>query len=109
MSDINKNGGPAFPVLAYGYTAGGDISTNPAPKMYEGMSLRDWFAGMALQALKPIEYVEGIGFANDARCAYALADAILAEREKVKCTCGEPHISDRIIHCYDGKPCHVKE
>jgi len=26
-----------------------------------------------------------------------------------KCSCGEPHISDRIVHCYDGKPCYVKE
>lgn len=26
-----------------------------------------------------------------------------------KCTCGEPHISDRIQHRYNGKPCFVKE
>ena len=25
------------------------------------------------------------------------------------CTCGEPHISQRIQHCYNGKPCYVKE
>lgn len=26
-----------------------------------------------------------------------------------KCSCGEEHISNRIQHCYDGKPCYVKE
>lgn len=25
------------------------------------------------------------------------------------CTCGEPHISNRIQHRYDGKPCFVKD
>ena len=29
--------------------------------------------------------------------------------EKVNCTCGEPHISDRIIHRQNGLPCYVKE
>mgnify|MGYP001585763172 CR=1 FL=1 len=29
--------------------------------------------------------------------------------EEQKCSCGEPHISDRIRHCYDGKPCFVIE
>ena len=28
---------------------------------------------------------------------------------EVKCTCGEPHISDRITHRYDGKPCYVTD
>ena len=28
---------------------------------------------------------------------------------KEACTCGEPHISQRIQHCYNGKPCYVKE
>ena len=25
------------------------------------------------------------------------------------CSCGEPHISDRIEHRYDGSPCYVRE
>ena len=29
--------------------------------------------------------------------------------EKVNCTCGEPHISDRIVHRQNGLPCYVKE
>lgn len=24
------------------------------------------------------------------------------------CTCGEPHISEHVVHCYDGKPCYIK-
>ncbi len=28
--------------------------------------------------------------------------------EGKKCTCGEPHISKMIEHCYDGKPCYLK-
>lgn len=26
-----------------------------------------------------------------------------------KCSCGEPHISDRTIHRYDGNPCYIDE
>lgn len=26
-----------------------------------------------------------------------------------QCSCGEPHISKRIVHRYDGKPCYVAE
>lgn len=54
-----------------------------------GMSLRDHFAGLALQALlsredtgfKPSDAVIGEGFAS---LAYAVADAMLAERTKVR-------------------------
>ena len=31
------------------------------------------------------------------------------KEDKPECTCGEPHISSRIQHCYDGKPCYVKD
>ena len=45
----------------------------------QGMSLRDWFAGMALQGIK----WNGYESLNDsAQVAYALADAMLKEREK---------------------------
>jgi len=50
-----------------------------------GMSLRDWFAGMALQGIctidrrtSPIDDTQRI----TARTAYQLADAMLAERER---------------------------
>jgi hypothetical protein len=75
-----NNGGPAFPFETERvYNDGGSIDTidysNP------GMSLRDWFAGMAL-----------IGFcgcielhlleSEFAYKAYAQADAMIKEREK---------------------------
>lgn len=56
------------------------------------VSLRDWFAGMVMQAFVPssadeghIEITEMIGpkwQAEVAALAYAMADAMLAEREK---------------------------
>ena len=75
---MSKNdGGPAFPDPTF---------------VHSGMSLRDWFAGMALQGalaawddydrkmFKPVPYSQRMEiFAND---AYAMADAMLAEREK---------------------------
>lgn len=70
-----SDGGPAFPVLEM--THGGGIKQrceNP------GMSLRDWFAGMALQGLlarafnNPAELMAG--------WAYQFADDMLTERER---------------------------
>jgi hypothetical protein len=67
---INQyNNPPAFPVVT-----GLTVQTC-------GMSLRDWFAGMALQGLLPIPpmptTLEAIAF----NC-YATADAMLTERAK---------------------------
>ncbi len=30
-------------------------------------------------------------------------------QENKKCSCGEPHISQKTIHRYDGLPCYVEE
>lgn len=57
-----KDGGPAFPIT---------IETRYGPETYSGMSLRDWFAGMAL-----------IHLASSAQKAYEIADAMLKERDK---------------------------
>lgn len=53
------------------------------------MSLRDWFAGMALQGLLANSFYaaenrnKNKGFSGDAaQAAYANADAMIAEREK---------------------------
>lgn len=68
MSHSNDNPG-AFPFVGT-YTA--------AP----GMSLRDWFAGQALAGFH-IPYLEDASvYAGYARCAYGLADAMLAQRKK---------------------------
>lgn len=92
MSTI-KDGGPAFPV--------GDQSTHP---LLIGMSLRDWFAGMALQGMLAADssysgprwsgvgtderYQRGGGKwvdpAGVSRQAYEIADAILAAREETE-------------------------
>jgi hypothetical protein len=67
MSTIN-DGGPAFPV------------GSPTHRGYEGMTLRDWFAGQALAGL--IADPSRDGSADDrARYAYAYADAMLRARE----------------------------
>ena len=77
-----KDGGPAFPQRAF-------KTDYNAALMYSdgagGMSLRDWYAGMALQGLlasyandrmptKPSETVSGLSF--------IIADAMLAARGK---------------------------
>ncbi len=72
-----NDGGPAFPfVMCDG-------------KYYRGMSLRDWFAGMASQGILacagPHLAGEGEGalrWASVAEGAYSLADAMMAQREK---------------------------
>lgn len=77
-----KDGGPAFPLIGEGPNA---------PHFAPGMSLRDWFAGQAslialAAATQRITTRSGKDptDAEIAAAAYALADAMLAEREKVK-------------------------
>ncbi len=80
MTTIN-DGGPAFP-----------IPNDPNPGAYEahpGMSLRDWFAGQALCSI-PMRSWDASGRTDAqiihmwAQAAYVVADAMLAERTKVR-------------------------
>jgi hypothetical protein len=64
--EVKSTGGPAFPIQVAEHN------------VYTGMTIRDWFAGMALQ-----------GFSRDiedevkaARWCYEMADAMLKERLK---------------------------
>ena len=70
-----KDGGPAFPIATSGWR---DVVHGGM----EGMSLRDWFAGMSL--VHP--YVQGddtyMNCKKAAAWAYELADAMIAERDK---------------------------
>ena len=82
MNTDKSNGGPAFPTAFL----------SQGPHEY-GMSLRDWFAGMALSAIrsrtprvfdyeKPANGYRVMTAQEAARYAYEDADAMLAERDK---------------------------
>jgi hypothetical protein len=82
MNALN-DGGPAFPIVA----ATGD----PRDGVYcaNGLSIRDWFAGMALQAIPDTVSVEAITKCGTDLCAKAaahwahtIADAMIQQREK---------------------------
>lgn len=66
-------GGAAFPQI----TELGDIAQTS-----NGMTLRDWFAGKALQGILGNPNISNKFFEDDAHVAYKCADAMLAERAK---------------------------
>lgn len=80
---MNKNtGGPAFP--------GSYTGNNGMPIWSDGMTLRDYFAAKAMQALIQTpcgEWPDAPECQEDAhvsKAAYAMADAMLAAREEGK-------------------------
>jgi hypothetical protein len=82
-----KDGGSAFPVLEYeGVTS--ESFEKIAQFTTGGMTLRDYFAGQALAGIVTNKDNWNIGNKaatrtdEYAKVAYALADAMLAEREK---------------------------
>lgn len=87
MSESINDGGSAFPVSPV-ICGKSDVYTTT--KTWDGMSLRDWFAGQALIGLwaglsqSKIQngqtreaWIRGI-----AEASYEMADAMIAEREK---------------------------
>ena len=70
MSDKINDGGPAFPIQ-------GGLGLNST----KGMSLRDWFAGMALQGLLA-NPVHATHRDHIIPWAFEEADAMIAERNK---------------------------
>ena len=79
MSAMN-DGGPAFPRDTK-WILDGSVSQSGS----KGMSLRDWFAGMALQGLlagNTGEYSSESYARNSSAHAYQVADAMLAARER---------------------------
>ena len=80
MSDI-KDGGPAFPVFPE--------TTSGHAAAFQGMTLRDHFAGLAMQTILASQYEDGIYVGdtdNDsehmcANSAYMMADAMLKARQ----------------------------
>ena len=71
MSNTNTNGGPAFPVYDdHGrYVNGG------------GMTLRDYFAGRAMQSYLLDKDRDSFTFEQWAQASYEMADAMLKARE----------------------------
>ena len=82
MSNPVNTGGPAFPIEGNDMF-GGSFTRSP------GMTLRDWFAGRAMQALaSDMAGVAAVADEHDvnstvllARLAYGMADAMLAARD----------------------------
>jgi hypothetical protein len=73
MTQLN-DGGPAFP------RTGSDCA-----QAYEGMSLRDWFAGQALAGIMAnsrLITVLAESKQDPASCAHEMAEFMLAERSK---------------------------
>ena len=72
-----RDGGPAFPCEQHESQAGTWNQT-----FQWGMSLRDWFAGMAMSGRLSHPQNCDHSDRDTAQRAYGLADAMLAEREK---------------------------
>lgn len=73
----DKTGGPAFPI-PYGFSVEqGMISCDV------GMTLRDWFAGQAMQGvLSSLAPGEWMSYGDASEHAYRFADAMIRERNK---------------------------
>lgn len=71
---IRHDGGPAFPAIA----------ENGLGHISSGMTLRDYFAAKAMQAITTAlqQGIRPVDLPLLARDAYALADAMLKERDK---------------------------
>jgi len=86
------DGGPAFPFEFHNQTHSAQNSffhnrpplTPGMSEQYGGMSLRDWFAGMALQGMTACPDIHAKNDPEMAKWAYQQADAMLAEREAKK-------------------------
>ena len=92
----NNDGGPAFSGVRWcekhesGLPYEDSDAFTRVPISYDGMSLRDYFAGQALigrcasdpMRLAMDEHEADLVFVNAAAFAYRMADAMLAEREK---------------------------
>jgi hypothetical protein len=88
---MKNDGGPAFPIKKWTELVldeSGQIEATIKTKNHPGMSLRDWFAGMAMQGLLTgLNWQPGrVVHSEDelASDAYGFADAMLVEREKEK-------------------------
>jgi hypothetical protein len=73
-ADTTDDGGPAFPVSIPGYGDNG----------WQGMSLRDWFAGMAMSAGLGKDLIGNGNYIDRvATSSYEMADAMMKARRIV--------------------------
>ena len=78
MKDI-----PAFPQSIMEGSTGGVVGGCDFSGRYEGMTLRDWFAGQALMGILCQHWTEESQYSVlIAKDAYKYADAMLKEREQ---------------------------
>ena len=80
---MTNDGGSAFPRPGSVYKTAMLQPGEEVSRAYVGMSLLDWFAGMAMRSLvSRNDYADERAPGNTAHHAYRYADAMLAEREK---------------------------
>lgn len=85
MSDQNDDGGPAFPNVEQVMAKMNDGTLITKPITSGGMSLRDWFAGMALQGYNANgEICSRMTHEQAAKNSYHDADAMLAARKEAQ-------------------------
>ena len=72
MAEKINDGGPAFPFACQGPTT--------APETYYGMTLRDYFAGSAMQSYLLDKDRDSCTFEQWAQASYEMADAMLKAR-----------------------------
>lgn len=80
MTDKPDDGGPAFPSPGYdGPTpTGGHLTQYPQP----GMTLRQWYAGLAMQGLLACSTTEEDTPGEAAKYAVKFTDALIAELKR---------------------------
>jgi hypothetical protein len=83
--DCKKDGGPAFPRSGFELSIQDNGTNDCQPQ--DGMSLRDWFSGMALQAVlrnialtQPHQEEQDRAIKRMAALCYQYADAMIAAR-----------------------------
>jgi hypothetical protein len=82
MTDIFKDGGPAFPFVPTIEAVFTSTGTEHRPIGTPGMTLRDWFAGQAIAGVCASDIdLESADWNGCAAYAYEIADAMLKARE----------------------------
>lgn len=88
MADKIDDGGPAFPVVGHPMGEYRDGSPILGAQLFHGLTLRDYFAGQAMQGMgtwSPLAHSDlqtPSALQARAEWAYQQADAMLAERAK---------------------------